>query len=667
MEAMRQERSFGSNELQIGWNEQGNRYRMRAEGMPLTNPEEADFFRIMMDDGYCREITVPSHLQTGEVTVEESRTTIFYPQLVDADGRVFQVEFTVFIEQGEEGLRFYSRVHNRDRARVNEVQLPFLDFSAVCDTERENDVLYRARGMGERILDPWKALEKGHTEYMSADYHEIWSPMLYPRPSSMAWMGLQSGDRFLYIGRHGQPYHICTLNAGRNPRGSEPRLLLAVCHYPLALEGETLDTAQVVVSLAEGDWRDGSRRYRKWAEESWLVKRDRKEWVRKFTGWQRIILRHQYGEVFWRYRDLVEAFENGKKYGIDTMLVFGWWKGRFDNGYPLCEPDDALGGEKELKEAIREIQNRGGNVILYTNGVLIDLKSDFYRQYGEDVAMIDLDGNPYQDHYQFSNQGTVLRTFGYKTFIQACQGTEEWKRQLLHNGRTKLSMKPDSIFFDQMGGHRCWLCFNKAHKHGNRGDIDPQYRVENFKAMNGLLEGEEALGTENTADIYTPHLDYHHGCDFGNWYAESVYPQMYLNTFPETIVTNRFIHDEREDYKLQLNYALVCGYRFDIAIYRCRKIDMSGVPDYAEHIKRLLEYKEKYSRFFYPSKFSMEELPDVPKDVLVTEYVDGEEHLVLMLNCGREARKVVCEGREHEIPGYSVLGICGSEVEIIEG
>ena len=42
------------NELQIVWNESGNRYRMSAEGTPLANQEEADFFRIMIDDDYYR-------------------------------------------------------------------------------------------------------------------------------------------------------------------------------------------------------------------------------------------------------------------------------------------------------------------------------------------------------------------------------------------------------------------------------------------------------------------------------------------------------------------------------------------------------------------------------------------------------------------------------------
>lgn len=658
---------MGKNKLSISWNDKGNRYYMSAAGTPVANHEEADYFRVMIDDGYLREITVPSHLQEGVVTKEGNKTIIFYPQLVDETGRIFHVELTVYIENTEGEIRFSSKVSNKDKVRVNEVQLPFLDFSKVCDDNRENDVLFRCRGMGEKIKNPWEALEKDHTEYMAADYREIWSPLMYPRPSSMAWMGLQSGGNFLYMGRHDQAFHTCVMNVGRNPRGTDPRLIFTICHFPLASENEVINTAEVVVCLVEGDWRDGSKKYRRWAESSWFTKREKPDWVTNFTGWQRIILRHQYGESFWKYEDLIQVYENGKKYGIDTVMVFGWWKGRFDNGYPLYEADEALGGEEELKRTIDEIQRRGGNVILYTNGVLMDVQSDFYKEHGKDVVMLDLDGNPLLDHYQFANQGSLLRVFGYKTFGQACNGTEEWKEQLIHNGKVKLGMGPKGIFYDQIGGHRCALCFNKNHKHGNRGDLEPQYRIENFMAINELLSGDEAVGTETTVDIFAPYMDYHHGCDFGNWYEKNTYPQLYLNTFPETIVTNRFIHDERSDYRLQLNFVLFCGYRFDVSIYRGRVVDMDAVKGYANQVKRLIEYKEKYRRFFYPVNFCMDELPELPETVLFAGYAFEAERLILMLNVEEETQRIIFRDKQYEIPGWSILSICGEEVEIIEG
>ncbi len=641
------------NILNFKVNSLANRITWFAGGLPLSNESKADFWRICMDDGYYREILIPSSLQTGKVTELSDGSEITYDSLVDESGKHYDVRLTIHIKESTAETEMWADIENRDSARVNELQLPFIDLTSVCDREREKDVLYRCQGLGERLENPWKNLEQYHTEYMAADYREIWSPLLYPRPSSMAWFGVESAGYFLYVGRHDLEMRTCVFNAGINPRNSTPRLILTICHYPLALTGEKIECAHNIVTLQKGDWRNGSDIYGSWARKHWYVPADKPEWVKNFTGWQRVILRHQYGEVFWKYRDLPGLYRDGLKYGLDMLMVFGWWKGRFDNGYPLYEADPLLGGEEELKKAVKEIQDMGGRVALYTNGVLMDVKSDFYQETGYKISRKDIDGNSYLDHYQFGGSGTVLRTFGYKTFAESCQAAGEWQDKLLENGTYKLSFNPDSIFYDQIGGHHCWLCFDKTHRHGNRGDLDPKYRRDNLKAMRGLLTGEKALGSETTVDIFSPYLDYHHGCDTGNWYTDNAFPQLYLRTFPETIMTNRFIHDERADYKLQLNYAFIMGYRFDVSIYRGRVIGVDGLKAYAGHIKKLIDLKEKYHRFFYRGRFVVNTMYPLPRNLIMTEYEYAGETLLVFMNkdhtaCTFEAggRKVTLEGED---------------------
>ncbi len=649
------------NKLNFRLNSRANRIHWFAEGLPLSNPEQADFWRIHMDDGYSREIMIPSGIQTGRVAELADGCDITYASLADETGRNYEVRLTIHIRQRRSEIEMWAEIENQDQARVNELQLPFLDLSSVCDEKRENDVLYRSHGLGERLENPWSKLEKYHTEYMAADYHEIWSPLLYPRPSNMAWFGVESAGHFLYVGRHDLEQRTCVFNTGISPRNTDPRLLLTICHYPLALQGEKISCAHNIISLQEGDWRNGSDLYGSWARKNWFVPADKPQWVKNFTGWQRVILRHQYGEVFWKYQDLPQLYRDGRKYGLDMLMVFGWWKGRFDNGYPLYEPDPLLGGEEELKKAIREIQDLGGRVALYTNGVLMDVKSDFYKETGHKISRKDIDGNEYLDHYQFANRGTILRTFGYKTFAEACQATDEWQNKLLENGKVKLSFHPDSIFYDQIGGHHCWLCFDKTHKHGNRGDLDPKYRAGNFKAMRGLLTGEEALGSETTVDIFAPYLDYHHGCDLGNWYAKNGFPQMYLRTFPETIMTNRFIHDEREDYKLQLNYAFVMGYRFDVSIYRGRVMGIDGMNKYAAHIRKLIDLKDKYHRFFYEGKFVVNTICPLPEAVVMTEYEYNGEALLVFMNKSHVSCTFEVPGRMISLDGDDVYCVLKSQ------
>lgn len=642
------------NKLCFALNALANQITWSAEGLPLTGSEKGDFWRLHLDDDYIREILVPSSIQSGTVTELSDGSDIFYDSVIDTSGKRYEVKLTIHIRYRTEELEMWADIENQEEVRVNELQLPFLDLSTVCDTNREKDVLYRSLGLGERLENPWLRLGKYHTEYMAADYREIWSPLLYPRPSNMAWFGVESAGHFLYMGRHDPEMRTCNFNTGINPRNTAPRLLLAICHYPLAAKGETISCASGIISLQEGDWRNGSDIYGTWARASWFLPAKKPNWVQSFTGWQRVILRHQYGEVFWKYEDLPQLYKEGQKYGLNMLMVFGWWKGRFDNGYPLYEPDPLLGGKDALKRAIKDIQGMGGRVALYTNGVLMDLKSDYYKETGHKISRKDIDGNEYLDHYRFANQGTILRSFGYKTFAEACQATEEWRDKLLENGRVKLSFDPDSIFYDQIGGHHCWLCFDKTHKHGSRGDLDPKYRAENFKAMRGLLTGDQALGSENTVDLFAPYLDYHHGCDPGNWYAENVFPQMFLRTFPETIMTNRFIHDERPDYQLQLNFAFVMGYRFDVSIFRGRVMGIDGMNAYAAHIKKLIELKDRYATFFYQGRFVVNTSFSLPEHIIMTEYEYMEEVLLVFMNKSHIPCCFEVEGQSITVEGDDV-------------
>jgi len=639
--------SIKAGKLQLQISEDASKVKWSAEGLPMSNEVQADLWRVHIDDEYYRSMTVRSSRQKGTVKKSSNGLLIYYPQLMGDDGRMFDVAFTVHIKSTintYESMEMWAEVDNKSNARLNELQLPFVDLSVICSEKREQDVFYKMNGLGEKVSNPWEALKKEHTEYMAADYDEIWDPVQYPCPASMCWFGVQSGGHFLYVGRHDSQSRIATLSAGLAPRNADPRLILSISNYLLAQSGEKLESAHSVVSLNEGDWRTGSDIYGNWARSNWYFVPKKPDWVQNMTGWQRIILRHQYGEVFFRYKDLPHIYEEGKKYGLDTLMVFGWWKGRFDNGYPIYEIDPDLGGEQGLKDAIEQIHKMGGHVALYTNGILIDVATDYYKETGFRICQKDLDHNEYRDHYQFSNDGMLLRSFGYKSFVTACPATPEWKEQLLKNGKIKLALQPDSIFFDQMGGHKPGLCFDEAHLHGKRGDAEAKWRTENMDAIKALCGPEQAFGTEQCVDAFAPHIDYHHGCQYGNIFGETVYPELFLRTFPEPIMTDRFLHDNRDDFKRLLNYAFSYGFRFDISVYRGRKSIVSDLPDYAAYIKKLIDIKEQYRDFFYKGRFVCNHTLFLPKEIRMTEYesADGRTLLVFWNDSDREAEFTAC-------------------------
>lgn len=608
------------NSSNIAFETDGKAGAFSAGGAGLKTTDGSDFFRLHLDDDMNRELTVYGKEQTGTVISTENGLDIVYDSLLAEDGRRFNINFTVHIKKGEKGLVFSSTVKNTDDVRVNEVQVPFVDLNRVNSDEREEDILLMPFGLGEKTKNPWETIQKNcHTEYFASDYNEIWKCHSYPFPLSMGWFGVKSGNKFLYLGKHDNGLKTCSLVAGTGPRHTKDRLILTVSNYPAVIKGEEITTGETVLSMFD-NWEEGSDFYSSYARQNWYKPSLKPGWVTNTTGFQRIIMKHQYGEIYFKYKDLVNVFKDGLKYGIKLLLVFGWWKGRFDNGYPEYEIDPELGGKEELFKAIDEINSLGGYVSLYGQGVLLDVSADYYKKIGYKISRKDIDLNEYREFYMFSNNGTLLKTFGYKTFASACQATDEWQNKLVEIANMQLEYKTNMIFFDQVGGHIPKVCFDTTHKHKNRIDDESKYRRENLKKIMDLCDREHAFGTENTVDMFSPFVHFHHGHMTGTWFSDRAFPQMFLTTFPEEIISNRLLHDDREDMYIQLNYAFTYGLVFDVSIYRARKTTIRSFPKYGEYVKYLIDKKREYKDYFYGGKRVHGKDIKVPENICFQAY-----------------------------------------------
>ena len=618
---------------------EGDHVAWLCPGTPLQESPRADFWRCYADDGYEREMTVRSSRQSGKTVLDGDTLTVTYDRLIADNGRVFDVCLTVTVTacvSVRPGFLFRGRIDNRSggQLRINELQLPLIDLRHGCGERTEDDVLYQMNGLGWKTPDPWNRIRSVcHTEYIASDNHVVWNAMRYPGDAAMSWFGLQTGDRFLYLGRHSPVLHICAMAAGVSPRNADPRLLLTISQFPFAKSGESVTVSDIFLSLCDGDWTAGSDIYGTYARETWYHPPKLPGWVKRITGWQRIILRHQFGEIQFRYSDLPKVYRNGERYGLNMLMVFGWWKGRFDNGYPVYEPDDGLGGAEELSKAIQEIRAMGGYVALYTNGQLIDVNTDYYRTVGKDVCRIDIDGNDYRDHYRFGNDGLTLRAFGYKSFVTACPANEEWQRMLLEHEKLKFDFGCDSAFFDQIGGAAPLPCFNESHLHGPRPDACEEWRVEAFRRMFDACPEGKAIGTEMVNDMILPYVHYIHGIQTGAVYVPGNFPQMFQRTFPEVVQTDRFVHDDKTGTDAALGHAFVRGYRFDVSPWRGRT-QLSELPSLAEKIGRILALKKAYAAYFYDGRQVFDQTPDLPACIGygMFEHADGSSRILALWN-----------------------------------
>ncbi len=649
--------------LKLSISEDGSRVAWAADGLPMRETKNSDFWRAFMDDNYLREMGVRSSKQKyGCVEqIDSDSVVVRYSKLIGDDGREFDTVLNVYITAKVStypGFEMYAVIENNDKARINELMLPMLDLDTACDTNRANDMMYSLNGYGSTTPNPWEATKGNHSEYVAADDQQIWGDMHYPSTCAMAWFGLQTGGHFLYLGKQDSRLESQLFTLGVPPRQvKEPQLIITTSQMPYVTAGETVETMRCFISLNEGDWRTGSDIYGNYARSTWYTPPKTPDWVKHLTGWQRVICRHQYGGINFTYADLPRVYKEGIPAGLNCLMIFGWWKGRFDNGYPIYEPDDELGGEEGLRAAIEEIQAMGGRVALYTNGQLIDAATDYFREKGHRLCRVSIDGNNYMDSYPFGNTGTSLRAYGHKAFVTACPGTPEWIELQVEHEKYKLSLGADSAFYDQIGGNMSAPCFNESHPHGKRAAQAEEGRRECMKAIFDNCPDGCAVGTEKATDMLLPYVHYVHGAQNGPifWAPSRPCPEMLLRTFPETVHTNRFVHDDKPEVDGMLNHAFVYGFRFDICPYRGRT-DISKMPRLIPLVKRLVDLHQQYKEFFYEGTFVCDTDIQLPANAYKGEFLsaDGKRRLISLCNNSKAEITVDVCGKSVTIPALDV-------------
>lgn len=98
-------------------------------------------------------------------------------------------------------------------------------------------------------------------------------------------------------------------------------------------------------------------------------------------------------------------------------------------------------------------------------------------------------------------------------------------------------------------------------------------------------------------------------------------------------MTNRLLHDCRKHWKEDLNFAFVFGNRFDVAVYRSRA-DIEQIPEYAQHVGKLLTLKKQYAEFLYDrqAKFVCDDELSLPDGGIYAEYKNGGKKNVRLSN-----------------------------------
>ncbi len=615
--------------------------RNRKTGRNLLRPHQ--LLRLILGDSGCLELdAVPAG--RPEVQCEAGRVSLKYSAVECEERGTIPIAVSLSAELCGDEIHWGIALENRSQEQVvREVHYPIL---SIRDPEPPMAAITSER-VSERLENLPAQIRSCFTHYMAPDQKYIRRTALYPgRAASMNCFALDWGDEGLYYGCHDSTFEL-TGQVFELER--QKSVNMYVVRYPFLKADGSWRECNIVTAPYSGSWTVCAEKYRKWAD-GWFTPPQIPDHVAHSSGWQRIILHHQYGEYLFPYEKLEQAYDDAAKAGIDTLFLFGWTAAGMDSGYPVYSADPKLGGVKTLKENIRKVQAKGGKVILYFNGQLIDVESDYYRSgEGARVAIKRADGTEHRESYNFTNGGTFLRAFVNKTFVVACPACRSWLEILKRHVDFAVELGVDSVFFDQLG-LLSYPCCDPSHGHPVPYTGIMQGKREMLKELYEYAKSrnpEMGVGIECTTDQTLQYTDFVHIFGFpagvwnSDWREKGEKPRtlsasyLFKAAFPEAVISNRNIRDD-SDVEFPVNQMLLLGSRSDVEIYRCRAT-IAETPHYQAYLAKANALRERFGRLLYDGTFRAETFHRVSNpEIQTNSFLLGDELAVLLTQSNRE-------------------------------
>ena len=645
----------------------------------------AGLWRLYYNTPDRKEIQVTAAEQKPVVHATQDAIYIdCYPLLSGTDTLAVRLNLTITLENGQ--VRFAAHLENgQPHTIVRELQYPLLGNLALPEGYK----LLTTHTGGQIFDDPVHKIANVDTRalYMTPAQKFRQYDLQYPRNAAANCFAFTGEKDGLYFGSHDtslqQTWHGLRAypdeGAIGHQTGDFKHLEAGFYRYPNAMCGDTwVNDASVVVPY-KGDWTETSRLYRAWAD-TWWTRPAVPQWVQDMTGWQRIIFKHQYGEYLRRYTDLPGRIADaGESVGCDAVLAFGWWDEGMDNGYPNYSPDASQGGDEGWKQAIADYRARGGRLLQYYNGRLIDVESDFYRS-GEalQVSNHDNTGDEFTEHYKFTGEGTTLGYYDSRTFVIADMSKRAWLDKLKEMADRAMNVGADAVFYDQLGVAEEFPNWDLSREFPVQDVFTGRYKADALKELRAHVKArnpEFGLGTEWLSDCTSQYCDFVHIVEF-TALPES-FPEWFRYTFPEVVWSDRCVRDDN-DVPRRVNNTLLKGLRNDIEVFRCRGL-IDETPVYQAHLAKVNAIRHRFPELLLEGRFAYQDDFSCSNDAIVArEYVNGDRMAVVAtcLGEGRTSGRIDAPGWkpvEHAVIGDArvrgnrlSLGLNGLAVIVFE-
>ena len=609
-------------------------------------------WRLYYNTPEQKEIEITAADATPQVSMERDTIRIDYSSL---GGKAFALHLRIWPEEGQ--LRFGAALENHEpHTVIRELQYPLIGHLQLPEGYK----LLTTHTGGQLFDNPVRKIANVDTRalYMTPAQKFRQYDLQYPRNAASNCFAFTGEKDGLYFGSHDaslqQTWHGLRAYPDEGSIGHVTEdfkhLEAGFYRYPNAMCGDRWSNDASVIVPYTGDWTATSRIYRRWAD-TWWHHAPVPQWVQDMTGWQRIIFKHQYGEYLRKYTDLPGRIARaGESVGCNAVLAFGWWKEGMDNGYPNYTIDDAQGGEDAWKQAIAEYRSLGNRLLLYYNGRLIDVESDFYRGGGGSrVANKDNTGREFTEHYKFTGEGTTLGYYDSRTFVIADMSKRLWRDQLIAWADRAMSYGADAVFYDQLGVAEEFPNWDLSREYPVQDIFTGRYKAEALKEIRDHIKAKDpefALGTEWLSDCTSQFCDFVHIVEF-TALPES-FPEWFRYTFPEVVWSDRCVRDDN-DVPRRVNNTLLKGLRNDIEVFRCRGL-IDETPVYQAHLAQVNAIRHAFPELLLEGRYTATDGFRCTNPALTARsYTAGNRMAVVVTNTGEKRQK----GRI-EVPGYEL-------------
>ncbi|MBO5308013.1 MAG: hypothetical protein J6C40_08425 [Lentisphaeria bacterium] len=617
-------------------------------------------WRLVADDKVCKETEMTS---LGPLEVQETpgRLTFTSRRIVSEFGQSWPLRVSWSAALSENGICWQLEFGELpENLTVREVQFPVL---SIREPEKPMRV-HTSRAVSEELIDLPARIRESFSSYMAPDnkYLRLDRDMIYPgRCNSLNFFLLQWENEGLFYGCKDARFEM----TGHSFEGEKEKINTFMTRFPFKSGKGFWRSPEFYTIPYCGDFTKGAAIYRKWADE-WFTPPSVPAHIRKSQGWQRIILKHQYGEYFFKYADLEKAYEEGLKAGLDTLFLFGWTSEGMDAGYPAYTADASQGGKEALRESIMKVRKRGGHVILYFNGQLIETSSAFYRSgAGRRACLKREDGTEHREYYNFSNTGSFCRQFIDKSFVVACPSSKEWMDILKKHVDFAFEVGADSVFFDQLGA-AAYPCCDPDHGHEVPFVSQMNRKREMLRELYEYTKSKDpemGLGIECLTDQTAQYSDFVHlvgnvaQCWNSDWQQKCEPPQvkagnyLFKAVFPEIIISDRDIQHNADNVIFKVNQLVLQGLISDAAVFRCRG-SIDKAPLYQEYLGKANALREKYRSTLLEGHAVQSRFHRIISDdeVQTNSFISGNELAVVISQSWKD--EVVCQV---EVPGYEIV------------